>query len=476
MSFNSETSPRAEEVDNSFWSVLKEAVRGSRRDLTQGSIFAAIVILAIPMILEMGMESLFAVVDIFFVSKLGADAIAVVGLTESVLALAYAVAVGLSIGATATVARRIGEKDAEGAARTATHVVYLGLIVSAAMGLIGIIAAPYIYQLLGAEPRVVAIGLPFMRIMYGTNAVIVFLFLLNAIFRGAGDAAIAMRVLMLANGLNIVLGPMFIFGIGPFPKLGVTGAAVATVIGRGTGVLFAAWSLFFRKGGRIEVHGHHWKFDARLLWNLIKLSAGAVVQFLIGTASWSGLVRVIAGFGSVAIAGYQIGLRVIVFVLLPAVGLANAAATLVGQNLGAGKPERAERSVWIASGINAGLLGLASVVFFFFSRQVAGIFSTDPQVLEYTADCLEIVAYGYAFYGLGLVVETAFNGAGDTMTPTYLNLFVFWMFEIPLAYLLAYRFGMGPRGVFWAITAAFSVLAVASALLFRRGKWKTKMV
>jgi putative MATE family efflux protein len=476
MSFHGETSLPAEAVNNSFWAVLKEALRGSNRDLTEGSIFAAIVILAIPMILEMGMESLFAIVDIFFVSKLGADAIAVVGLTESVLALAYAVAVGLSIGATATVARRVGEKDLDGAARTATHVVYLGLIVSAVMGAIGVLAAPYIYQLLGAEPQVVAIGLPFMRIMYGTNAVIVFLFLLNAVFRGAGDAAIAMRVLMLANGLNIVLGPLLIFGIGPFPELGVTGAAVATVVGRGSGVLFAAWSLFLRKGGRIEVHRHHWKFDPNLLWGLVKLSASAVVQFLIGTASWSGLVRVIAGFGSVAIAGYQIGLRVIIFVLLPAVGLANAAATLVGQNLGAGKPERAERSVWIAAWINAALLGFASVFFLFFSHRVAGIFSTDPQVLEYAADCLEIVAYGYALYGLGLVVETAFNGAGDTMTPTYLNLFVFWMFEIPLAFLLAYRFGMGPQGVFWAITVAFSVLAIASALLFKRGKWKTKVV
>jgi putative MATE family efflux protein len=463
-------------MDDSFWSVLKEAFRGSHRDLTEGSIVAAIVILAIPMILEMGMESLFAIVDIFFVSKLGADAIAVVGLTESVLALVYAVAVGLSIGATATVARRVGEKDTEGAARTATHVVYLGLLVSAVMGVIGVVAAPYIYELLGAEPQVVAIGLPFMRIMFGTNAVIVFLFLLNAVFRGAGDAAIAMRVLMLANGLNIVLGPMFIFGIGPFPELGVTGAAVATVIGRGTGMIYAAWSLFLRKGGRIEVHAHHWQFDPKLLWSLVKLSTTAVVQFLISTASWSGLVRVVAGFGSVAIAGYQVGLRVIIFVLLPAVGLANAAATLVGQNLGAGKPDRAERSVWIAAAINAVLLGVASVVFYFFSHDVARIFSTDPHVLEYAADCLRIVAYGYARYGLGMVVETAFNGAGDTMTPTYLNLFVFWLFEIPLAYILAYRYGMGPQGVFWAVTIAFSVLAVASALLFRRGKWKTKMV
>jgi putative MATE family efflux protein len=472
----SDETPSAEAVDNSFWSVLKEALRGSHRDLTEGSIVAAIVILAIPMVLEMGMESLFAIVDIFFVAKLGANSIAVVSLTESVLALIYAVAIGVSIGATATVARRIGEKNAEEAAHTATHIVYLGVIVSAIMAVIGIVAAPYIYQVLGAEQSVIDIGLPFMRIMYGSNAVIVFLFLLNAIFRGAGDAAIAMRVLILANGLNIVLGPMFIFGIGFFPELGVTGAAVATVIGRGSGVLLAAYSLFIRKGGRIEVHSRHWKFDPKLLWSLVRLSATAVLQFLIATASWSGLIRVVAGFGTVAIAGYQVGLRVIMFVLLPAVGLANAAATLVGQNLGAGKPERAERSVWIAGIINAIFLGSAGLLFLFFSDSVARIFTTEPDVLKYASDCLFIVAFGYAFYGIGMVVETSFNGAGDTITPTYLNLFVFWLFEIPLAYLLAYHFEMGPEGVFWSVTIAFSVLAVVSALIFKRGKWKLKTV
>jgi putative MATE family efflux protein len=462
--------------DNSFWSILKEALRGSHRDLTEGSITAAIVILAIPMILEMGMESLFAIVDIFWVAHLGADSIAVVGLTESVLALVYAVAVGLSIGATATVARRVGEKDLDEAAHTATHVVYLGVIVSAVMGIIGVVAAPYIFRVLGAEPQVTELGLPFMRIMFGTNAVIVFLFLLNAVFRGAGDAAIAMRVLMLSNGLNIILGPLFIFGVGFFPELGVTGAAVATCVGRGTGVVYAAWSLFLKKGGRLEVHARHWRLNPELLWSLVRLSSTAVLQFLIGTASWSGLIRVIAGFGSVAIAGYQIGLRVIIFILLPAVGLANAAATLVGQNLGAGKPERAERSVWIAGAINAVILGAAGLLFLFFSETVAKIFTDDVDVLRYASECLFIVAFGYAFYGLGMVVETAFNGAGDTITPTYLNLFVFWLFEIPLAYVLAYHFELGPTGVFLAITVAFSVLAVLSALLFKRGRWKTKVV
>lgn len=469
--------PSVEPEDNSFRSIIREAFRGTQRDFTSGSIVAGLIILAIPMILEMSMEAIFAIVDTFFVARLGADAVAVVGLTESILALVYAVAIGLSIGATATVARRTGENDPDGAARSAAHIIYLGVIVSVVMGVAGVIFAADILRLLGAEPQVIELGTPFMQIMLGTNAVIVFLFLLNAIFRGAGDAAIALRVLIVANLLNIVLDPLFIFGIWIFPELGVTGAAVATVIGRGIGVAYASWALFFRdNGGRIEIRRQHWKFDPKLLWTLIRLSSVAVLQFLISTASWTGLVIIIAGFGSVAIAGYQIGLRVIVFVILPAVGLANAAATLVGQNLGAGKPERAERSVWIAGFLNAALLGLAGVFFVVFPDLVISIFTSDPAIAGYGRDCLRIVGYGYAFYGLGMVMESAFNGAGDTVTPTWLNFLVFWMFEIPLAYVLAYNLNMGPNGVFWAITIAFSVLAVASALLFKRGKWKLKVV
>lgn len=463
-------------TDNSFLSVMREAFFGTTRDFTQGPIFPALVILAIPMILEMSMEALFAIVDTFFVAKLGAEPVAVVGLTESVLALIYAVAIGLSIGATATVARRVGEKDMDGAARTATHVVYLGLIVSIVMGAAGAFFAPNILGLLGAEPHVIELGTPFMQIMMGTNVVIVFLFLLNGIFRGAGDAAIALRVLIIANGLNIVLDPMFIFGIGFFPELGVTGAAVATVIGRASGVAFATWALFGRTSGRLVVHREHWKFDPKLLWALVTLSGTAVLQFLVATLSWSGLVMIVAGFGSVAIAGYQIGLRVIVFVILPAVGLANAAATLVGQNLGAGNPHRAERSVWLAGALNAVLLGLAGIFFVVYSDLVISIFTTDPEIASYGRDCLRIVGYGYAFYGLGMVMESSFNGAGDTWTPTYLNFFIFWLFEIPLAYVLAYRYGLGPQGVFWAITMAFSLLAVVAALLFKRGKWKLTQV
>ena len=468
--------PSAEAVDNSILGVLREAFVGTKRDFTKGSIPAALIILAIPMILEMSMESLFAIVDTFFVSRLGAESIAVVGLTESILVLAYAVGIGLAIGATATVARRVGEQDLEGAARTATHVVYLGIIVGVVMGTAGVIFAPQLLHLLGAEPQVIELGTPFMRVMLGTNIVIVFLFLLNGIFRGAGDAAIALRVLVIANGLNIFFCPMFIFGIGPFPELGVTGAAVATVCGRGIGVAYAAWALFVRENGRLHVRRDHWTFDPKLLWSLVTLSSTAVLQFLIATLSWSGLVMIIAGFGSFAIAGYQIGLRVIMFVLLPAVGLANAAATLVGQNLGAGKPDRAERSVWTAGFLNAGILAVAGLFFIIFPDIVIDIFTQEPPVAAYGRDCLRIVGYGYAFYGLGMVMESSFNGAGDTWTPTYLNFFVFWLFEIPLAYVLANYLSWGPQGVFWAITISFSVLAVAAALLFRRGKWKTKVV
>jgi putative MATE family efflux protein len=474
MQQSSESSVAATE-NHSFWSIVREAVGGSRRDFTAGSIGQAIFILSVPMIMEMFGESLFALVDIFFVGKLGASAVAIVGLTESMMALIYAVAIGLSIGATATVARRIGEKDAEGAAKSAAHVIYLGVIVSLVMSAIGIVFAPTFLRLLGGSPQVVEQGVTFTRVMLGGNAVVVFLFLLNAIFRGAGDAAIAMRVLWLANILNMILAPCFIFGVGFFPELGVTGAAVGTTIGRGCGVLFAAWYLF-RPGGRIHVHRESWRLDVGFLWKIVKLSSTAVLQFLIATASWSALVIIIAGFGEEAIAGYVTALRVVMFALLPSVGLSNAAATLVGQNLGAGKPDRAEKSVWKAAYLNAAFLGVAGLIFLIFSNAIIGFFTTDPKVLAYGTEALHIIAYGFVFYAFGMVLETAFNGAGDTWTPTYLNLFIFWLFEIPLAYLLAYRFGFGASGVFWAITIAFSLLAVAAALLFRRGKWKLKKV
>lgn len=461
--------------DNSFFSILKEAIWGSERDFTQGSLGVAIFILAVPMIIEMFAESLFALVDIYFVSHLGANAVAVVGITESMMYIIYAVAIGISIGATAVVARRVGEKDMEGAARAATHSIYLGIFASIVIGVIGIVFAPQLLSLMGASPEVIAEGTNFTRIMVGGNIVVMMIFLLNSIFRGAGDAAIAMRVLWFANILNIILGPCFIFGVSFFPELGVTGAAVGTTIGRGMGAAMAAYYLFFGKR-RISVRREHFAFDGALLRNLLKVSAPAVFQFFVQTASWVGLVRVITGFGTVAVAGYQIGIRVVIFALLPSLGLANAAATLVGQNLGAGKPERAEKAVWTAVFYNSIVQTSIGILFVIFAEQIAAFFIEDASVRSYAADALRIIAYGFLFYAVGMVLETAFNGAGDTWTPTYIALGVFWAFEVPLAYYLSYKVGMGPHGVFWSITIAFSVLAVVSAILFRRGKWKLKTV
>jgi len=460
---------------NNWWSVGREALRGSTRDLTTSPIGISLFILAVPMVFEMFAESLFAVVDIFFVAHLGAEAVAVVGLTESIMALVYAVAFGLAIGATATVARRIGEGDPDGAANSATHVIYLGVIVSLVMSLLGITLAPTLLDVLGAEPHVIELGVPFMRIMLGGNAVVVFLFILNAIFRGAGDAAISMRVLWLANGLNMILSPCLIFGVWFFPQLGVKGAAVGTTIGRGCGVLFAFWSLL-RGEKRFEIHAKNWHLDLKRLWSLAKLSSTAVLQFLVSTASWSALVRVVAGFGSEAIAGYIIAMRVVIFLLLPSLGLSNAAATMVGQNLGAGKPERSEAAVWKAAFTNTAIYFVLGLILLVGARVIVSLFTTDPQLLAYSESALHIISLGFLFYGFGMVTETAFNGAGDTWTPTYLNFFIFWVFEIPLAYVLAYHFEMGPQGVFWAITIAFSALAVVGGLMFKRGKWKLKVV
>jgi putative MATE family efflux protein len=462
-------------VDNSFWSILREAIWGTQRDFTQGSLGVAIFILAVPMIIEMMAESLFAIVDIFFVSRLGSSSVAVVSITESMMYLIYSVAIGLSIGATATVARRIGEKDPEGAAKAATHSIYLGALASLLLGVIGVIFAAKILRVMGADESVVTEGAMFTRIMLGGNVVVMFLFMLNAIFRGAGDAAIAMRVLWFANVMNIVLAPCFIFGLWFFPQLGVTGAAIGTVLGRGLGVLFAGYKLFFGEK-RFHIHKYHWSIDWGRLGKLIKVSAPGILQFFIQTASWIGLVRVVTGFGTQAIAGYQIGIRVIIFALLPSVGLANAAATLVGQNLGAGKPERAERSVWKATLYNCIVQTSIGLLFVLFAEQIAGLFATEPDEFVFATNAIRIIAYGFFFYACGMVLETAFNGAGDTWTPTWINFFIFWIFEIPLAYVLAYSFAMGPVGVFWAITISFSLLAVVSALLFRQGYWKRKVV
>ncbi len=474
MSFDA-NAPSAEMVDNSFIAILREAIWGSQRDLTQGSLGIALFILSVPMIIEMMAESLFAVVDIFYVSHVGPRAVAVVGITESMMYLIYSVAIGLSVGAAATVARRIGEKDPDGASKAATHAIYLGMLTAVVLGIVGVIFAPNFLQLMGAEEAVIDQGVNFTRIMLGCNFVVVFLFLLNAIFRGAGDAAIAMRVLWLANILNMAIAPCFIFGFWMFPKLGVTGAAIGTCIGRGSGVIFALFYLF-RGEKRFTIHARNWRPDFERLWKLVKVSAPAILQFFVQTASWIGLVRVITLFGTQAVAGYQIGIRVVIFALLPSLGLANAASTLVGQNLGAGRPDRSEKAVWTAVLYNVIVQTSIGILFAVFALRIASVFATEPEELMFATDALRIIAYGFFFYAIGMVLETAFNGAGDTWTPTWLNLFVFWLFEIPLAYTLSYYAGFGPQGAFWAITISFSVLAVVAVILFRRGKWKLKTV
>jgi len=458
-----------------FWDSVREALRGSHRDFTQGSVGRAITLLAVPMVLEMIMESIFAVCDVYFVSRLGAGAVATVGLTESWLTLVYAIAMGLAIGASATVARRTGEKDRDGAARAAGQAILLGLAVSITLGIVGISLAPRMLAVMGAPADVLSIGSTYARIMLGGNATIVMLFLINAIFRGAGDAAIAMRVLWFANAINILLGPCLIFGLGPFPRLGVAGAATATNIGRGTGALFAV-SRLLKPGSRIDLHKRHFTLDLTLIGKIARIAWSAMIQLLIGMGSWIALTRVLATFGSSVIAGYTIGIRVIMFALLPAAGLANAAATMVGQALGAKKPERAAEAVRIAGSYNMVVLSIVGALLATFAPWIARFFTSDPTVIPYAKDAMRIVALGFPFYAWGMVISQSFNGAGDTRTPTFLNLFVFWCWEIPLAYVLAIRLGLGPRGIYVAMMIAFSTLAVAGALVFRRGTWKTKRV
>jgi len=406
---------------------------------------------------------------------LGTDAAATVGLTESLLTLIYALAMGLSIGATATIARRIGEKNPEGAARAAVQAIAIALFVSLAIAAIGAPLAPRLLAVMGGSPWVVQHGSGFTRVMLAGNITVVMLFMVNAIFRGAGDAAIAMRTLWLANWINILLGPCLIFGLGPFPKLGIVGAAIATNIGRGTGALYAL-SKLFRTGGRFDIKRRHLKLEPTIMARLVRLSATGTFQVFIGMASWIGLVRIISSFGSNAVAGYTFGIRVILFALLPSWGMSNAAATMVGQALGAHNPDRAERAVWRAGFYNMIFLGIIGLLFILFAPQIIWLYTDDPDVAKYGVDCLRIVAYGFLFYAYGMVLGQSFNGAGDTWTPTIINLFVFWLWEIPLAYILGVKFGLGPRGVFVAMTIAFSTLALVSALVFRRGKWKTRKV
>jgi putative MATE family efflux protein len=465
----------AEPAPGGWWATVREALRGSHHDYTSGPLGRAILLLAIPMVMEMIMESVFAVADVFWVAHLGADAVATVGLTESLLTLIYTAAMGLSIGVTAMVARRIGEKNPEGAAEAAVQGIALGLLVAAVIAVVAVPLAPRLLAVMGATPAVQALGSSYARVMLGGNAVILLLFLINAIFRGAGDAAIAMRVLWLANGINIALGPCLIFGVGPFPRLGVTGAAIATTIGRGTGVLYQLYRLW-RGDARVSIRRAQLKLQPAVMRTMLRLSGTGMLQVFIGTASWIGLVRIISSFGSEAIAGYQIAIRIIIFALLPSWGLANAAATLVGQGLGAGQPERAGRAVWLAGFYNMLFLGAAGAVFVAFAEPIVSAFTRDPAVAPIAVLCLRTISYGFLFYAYGMVITQSFNGAGDTWTPTWINLGCFWLWEIPLAYFLARHAGLGPRGVAWAVTIAFSTVAVVSAVIFRRGRWKVQRV
>ena len=447
------------------------AVTGKETEFTTGSIRKAIFMLSIPMILEMMMESIFAIVDIAYVSQVSVNAVATIGLTESVVTLVYAVAIGLSMAATAIVARRIGAKDVKGAQEAAVQAIALGVLVSILVGVFGFLYAEDILALMGAEPDLIAEGSGYTKLLLGGNITILLLFLINAIFRGAGDASVAMWALVLSNGLNIILDPIFIFGWGPIPEYGVMGAAIATNIGRGTAVLFQLAVLFFG-WSRIQIGFKDMVIRFSVMLNLIKVSLGGIAQFLIGTSSWVFLMRMMSEFGSEVLAGYTIAIRVMLFTLMPSWGMSNAAATLVGQNLGAQQPDRAETSVWKTGKYNAYFMGAVSLIYLFFAYDIVGWFSTNPVVLENGGLCLQIIAVGYIFYAYGMVVTQAFNGAGDTGTPTKINLIAFWLFQLPFAYLMAITLNLGAMGVFVAITAAEVLLAIISMIWFKKGNWK----
>lgn len=460
----------------SFWSTVREALRGSEADLTAIPLRRAVLLLAVPMVLEMSMESLFAVADIFYVAKLGPDAVATVGLTESMLMVVYTLAMGLGAGATAVVARRTGEKDPEGAALAAGQTILLALVVSALIGLLGLALSSHLLALMGGTPGVVASGSAYTAIMFGGSATVVLLFVMNAIFRASGNAAIAMRALWAANLLNIALAPCFVFGIGPFPRMGVTGAAVATTLSRGLGGVAFQLFMLSKHRRRLAIALRHLVPSGEELAGIARIAASASLQMLVETASWIGLVRIVSAYGSVALAGYTIGMRVAIFALLPSWGLANAAATLVGQNLGAKAPDRAEATVKAIALYNVVFLGLASLFFIFVPDLIVGLFSSDPAIIHEGAMCLRTNAVGFVFFAYGMVMIQAFNGAGDTATPVGINIASFWMFKLPMAWLLSHVLGMGPNGVYVAVMLAYSAQSIIATILFRRGRWKAKVV
>ncbi|TWI00988.1 putative MATE family efflux protein [Luteimonas cucumeris] len=459
----------------STWAAVRDAMRGTNADYTRIPMRRAVFLLAVPMVLELVLESTFAVVDIFFVAKLGPSAVATVGLTESFLFLLYAIGMGLAMAVTAVVARRIGEGKREEAAVAAVQAILAALLISVPFAVLGIVYAKDLLQLMGADAWSLQHGYRYTQWMLGANAVIMLLFVINAIFRGAGDAAIAMRVLWLANGLNIVLCPLLIFGIGPFPAMGIEGAAIATVIGRGVGVLYQLWVLF-RGGQHIRVASSQLALNGPILWNVLRTSFGGMGQMVIGMTSWIFVMRILAGIGSDAVAGATIALRLLMFTLMPAWGMSNAAATLVGQNLGAGQPERAEASVWHIGWYNMGFTLLVSVLFFFFNHELMAIFTDDASVIAIGAEWLRILSYSFFVYGWWMVAVQAFNGAGDTVTPTKINLVFFWLIQIPLSYALAISLGWQQTGVFWAVFFSETSVGLFTLWLFSRGKWKAAKV
>ena len=450
-----------------FW----DAVKGKEKSFTTGSINRAIILLSIPMILEMIMEALFAVVDVFFVSKVSVNAVATVGFTESVITLVYSIAIGLSMATTAMISRRVGEGDHEKASVAAVQSIVIALTFSLIISVVGVIFAGEILALMGGSPELIEDGIWYTRIIFGGNFVIMLLFLLNAIFRGAGDASIAMRALWLANILNIFLDPCFIFGWGPFPELGVAGAAVATTIGRGIGVLFQLYMLL-NGGVIVKIARRHFKIVWQIIKRLLNVSVGGMGQYIIASASWIFLMRIMAEFGEMAVAGYTISIRMIIFAILPAWGMSNAAATLVGQNLGANQPDRAETSVWRSAFYTMLFLLSVSIVYFLFATPMVRFFHADPEVVKYGVASLKIICLGYVFFAYGMVISQSFNGAGDTRTPTIMNFVCFWLLQIPLAYVMGITLNIGPNGVFWAVAISETILAIMCVILFRRGKWK----
>lgn len=457
---------------SSFWSTLREAVRGTEQDLTAIPIRRAIVLLAVPTVLEMSMESLLTVVDIFFVSKLGSDAVATVGLTEAMLSPVYALAMGISAAATAVVARHTGAKEPDRAASAAVQVIALATSLALVVGVVGLLLAPHLLALMGASASIVSVGSPYTAVMLGGSLTIFLLFVINAVFRSAGDAALAMRSLWLANILNMALAPCLIFGVGPIPRMGVMGAAVAMTASRGVGVLYQVTRLASERG-RLVILRRHIALRAHALREIVKLATPATGQVLVETASWLALVRIVATFGGTALAGYTIAMRIAIFALLPSWGLAMAASTLVGQNLGAKEPERARRAVWTVAKYNVLFLGPVGLAFALAPAVLVSFFTSDTATAAEGVECLRIVALGFVVFAFGMVAVQAFNGAGDTTTPMLVNLASFWAFKIPLAWVLAKVVGMGPRGAFLAITAAYAVQSITAMTLFRRGKWAT---